>query len=32
NLASAWRIEGGTPQSDTKEQHPRVWGSVQYRF
>ena len=32
NLASAWRTEGGTPQSDTKEQHPRVWGSVQYRF
>lgn len=32
NLTTAWRIEGGDPQSDTKDQHPRVWASAQYRF
>ncbi len=32
NLVSAWRTEGGDPQSDTKDNRPRIWASVQYRY
>lgn len=32
DLASAWKIEGGSPQSDPKEKQPRIWASLQYHF
>lgn len=32
NLTSAWRLEGGQPESDTEDRNPRVWASVNYRF
>lgn len=32
DVSVAWRIHGGTPQSDDKDRHPRVWLSLTHRF
>jgi hemolysin activation/secretion protein len=30
--AAAWRTKGGAPQSDTKDDKPRLWATAGYRF
>lgn len=32
DAAVAWRGAGGTPQADTRNDQPRLWGSAHYRF
>jgi len=32
DIAAAWRTQGGEPRSDTQEDKPNVWASLQYRF
>lgn len=32
DVAAAWRVSGGEPESDTRNDQPRFWGSAHYRF
>lgn len=32
DIAAAWRTQGGEPRSDTEDDKPNVWASLQYRF
>lgn len=32
SLTAAWRTHGGTPQADSKDQVPQIWGALAYRF
>ncbi|MDY0135914.1 MAG: ShlB/FhaC/HecB family hemolysin secretion/activation protein [Thiomicrospira sp.] len=32
DIAAAWRNGGGKPQSDTRDDSPRIWASASYRF
>lgn len=32
DISAAWRTQGGEPLSDTQDDKPNVWASLQYRF